>query len=75
MALHALRCVQGRLVSGGVDELSPEPEERSGGSQTERPGMYRDGKDLAGSQKPCSRRGELSCTAKTGIEQSFKTLF
>lgn len=40
--------LQGRVVGGGVDELPPEPEERSGGPQPEHAGVHRNGKNAAG---------------------------
>lgn len=51
--VNALCRLQGRVFSGSVDELSPEPEERGGGSQPELPRVYRDGQDPAGGSEPC----------------------
>lgn len=51
--------LQGRVLRGSADELSPESEERSGGSQPQHAGVYRDGQNPAGGQKPGIRRGEI----------------
>lgn len=55
--------LQGRVLCGSADELSPESEERSGGSQSQHAGVYRDGQNPAGSQKPGIRRGEIGDSA------------
>lgn len=50
----ALWFLQGRVVRRGADELSPESEERGGGSQPEHAGVHRDGQNPAGCSKPGS---------------------
>lgn len=55
--------LQGRVLRGSADELSPESEERSGGSQPQHAGVYRDGQNPAGGQKPGIRRGEIGDSA------------
>ena len=55
----SVRFLQGCVLSRGADELSPESEERSGGSQPEHTGVYRDGEDAAGCEEPCSRGGGM----------------
>lgn len=51
--------LQGRVISGGADELSPESKEWSWGTQPQHIWLHRDGEDAVGCQKPCSWRGNI----------------
>ncbi len=62
--IWGLWCLQGCVICGGPDELSPEPQEWSGGQKQERPTVYRDGQDFTGRPQSCIRRGDAKQQAQ-----------